>query len=449
MIRKQLIVSLFITSALALTYAPVFAQNAARGNNPPPSTAPQPAIQPTASTDAITSATIEQIMDQAVKNIARRYNLNDAQTRETHDLMKREVNRFLKEHESEVWPVLRELLAAQMNGKPPQTPEERARLGKAARPLLKLAEDAIFESNAEWRGYLDPSQLPTHDYDLAEMRKQFQDIDKRFEKLEKGDMPDDGGIFPPPPPVDRSPPRPRKPPEGLPEPEIVEINIFDNFVEVFIRDYQLDEGQADAARSILNEYKAKAEAFKQSQKAELAQIAAEEKAAREAHDRGRRLKAEKASKELLAPVYALYGEFENRLKGLLRTSQLQVYEARHSNEATVEERIRSDSTRAGQASTTPSTGPKTAAKPPVPTTPGQKAVSPHQPENAAPPNAAGNANANKPHAVNPAPAHPPASPAPATNSATAPAPAPAPAPKPATPPSPKEEPPPSDGSAKP
>lgn len=438
--RMRVFVWILLSAAIGGNSSATLAQGDAKKNpppSPPPNTQPQPITIPSP-TDAVTSATIEQIMDQAVKNIARRYNLNDAQTSETHNLMKREVNRFLKDHEADVWPVLRDLLAAQVNGKAPDSPEERARLGKAARPLLKLAQDAILQANAEWRDYLDPIQKATHDYDLAEMRKSFSDMDRNFEKLEKGEVPDGGGIFPPPPTVDRSPPRPKKPPEGLPEPEVVETSIFDNFVEVFIRDYKLDEGQTDAARSILIEYKTKAEAFKQSKKAELIQIATEEKAARDAHDRDRRLKAEKASKDLLAPVYALYAEFENRLKGLLTTAQLQIYEARHSSEVTVEERIRSDSTRVGQAPTPPpATGAKAAARPPVGNAPGQKTTAPPpQPVNGNPPTGAANANANQPPAAKPAPAQPPA-------------PSPAPSPKPAAPPAQKEEPPPSDGAAKP
>ena len=77
------------------------------------------AAQPRLSIPA-SAATIERIMDQAVRNIARRYNLNETQTKKTDELMKREVNRFLKEHEDEVWPVIRDLLISQFGAKPPQ-----------------------------------------------------------------------------------------------------------------------------------------------------------------------------------------------------------------------------------------------------------------------------------------------------------------------------------------
>ena len=40
------------------------------------------------------------------------YNLNDEQSAKTQEIMQREVMRFLKEHEDEVWPIIRELLGA-------------------------------------------------------------------------------------------------------------------------------------------------------------------------------------------------------------------------------------------------------------------------------------------------------------------------------------------------
>lgn len=271
-----------------------------------------------------TSATVEKIMEEAVKNIARRYNLNEAQTAETDKLMKREVSRFLKEHEAEVWPAIRDLLAAQLGGKPPENREEVMRIGKGARPLAALAKEAILKANEEWRMYLTPEQKITHDYDLGEIDKTFAQIDKNFSDWEAG-QPTDAGLFPPPPPEDRSPPRPRKPPAGIPEPEVetFRVSIFDTFVEEFIKDYQLDQGQIDSARSILKEFKVKANDFKSAKQEELSKIAVDQKAAMEARDRDKIAATEAARKKVLEPVYALFGEMEIRLKGLLTTAQVE------------------------------------------------------------------------------------------------------------------------------
>ena len=272
------------------------------------------------------SATIEKIMEEAVKNISRRYNLNEAQTAETQKLMKREVNRFLKEHEAEVWPAIRDLLAAQLGGKPPEDREEVMRIGKSARPLVALAKEAILKANEEWRINLTPEQKITHDYDLGEIEKSFAQIDKNFSDWASG-QPTDAGLFPPPPAEDRSPPRPKKPPAGIPEPEVetFRVTIFDTYVEEFIKDYQLDQGQIDSARSILKEFKVKANDFKAAKQEQLAKIAVDQKAAMEARDRDKIAATEAARKKVLEPVYALFGEMETRLKGLLTTTQIERY----------------------------------------------------------------------------------------------------------------------------
>ena len=136
------------------------------------------------------AATIEKIMDRAVQNIARRYNLNESQTRRTDELMKFEVNKFLLEHEDEVWPVIRDLLAAQLGAKPPDAAEERKRIGSAAGPLARLAEDAILRANEEWRKMLSDEQKKMHDFDMAQMEKQFKQINENFEKWAGGERVD-------------------------------------------------------------------------------------------------------------------------------------------------------------------------------------------------------------------------------------------------------------------
>jgi len=293
----------------------------------PPTTPPVEAPKTAEPPPLPTAATIETMMEEAVKNIARRYNLNDAQREETNKLMKREVNRFLKEHESEVWPVIRDLLASQLGAKPPDR-EEMMRIGKAAKPLAALAKEAIFKANEEWRIYLAPEQKQVHDYDLAEMEKQFKEIDKNFGSWVEG-RPTEHGIFPPPEPADRGPRRPKQPPAGLPEPEVetFRLTVFDTFVEEFIKDYRLDQGQIDSARSILSEFKAKANDFKKAKQEELTKIASEQKAAIEAHDREKIAEAETARKKLFEPIYALFGQMEERLQGLLTTTQIELHAA--------------------------------------------------------------------------------------------------------------------------
>ncbi len=276
-----------------------------------------------------TQATVEMIMTEAVKNIAKRYNLNDAQKQKTDEIMKRDVNKFLKDHEAQVWPIIRDLMS---NGfQPPSNPEDVKRIGNAAAPLLKDAQKAILDGNKEWREYLTPEQQAMHDYDLGEMEKQFVEVEKNFKSWSGGKA--TGGLFPVVQ-ADRSPPTPPRPPDGVlprkatappPEPEVQVFreNLFDSYVEDFIKQYELDPAQIDAARSILAEFKQKAGSFRESNRAELKKIGDEYKAAMDSKDREKIAQAEADRKKLLEPVYALFGEMDERLKALLTSTQLE------------------------------------------------------------------------------------------------------------------------------
>lgn len=276
------------------------------------------------------AATIEKIMDQAVRNIAARYNLNDVQTEKTSELMKREVYKFLKDHEEEVWPVIRDLLAAQL--RPPNDGETLKRVGRAAGPLLRSAQDAIYRANEEWRLLLNDEQRKVHDYDLAEMDQTFEKIAQNFDEWSEG-RPTDGGVFPPPD-MTAQPVRPDQPPPGvLPEPVVDDMfdpkHVLEVQVEAFIKEYELDEGQITAAKSILEEYKSKADEFRSAQKDEFAKIAADLQAARKKRDLDGMKKAWAEHKKLLDPFSMVCDAMRERLTALLTTAQVQ----RHAEKA--------------------------------------------------------------------------------------------------------------------
>lgn len=294
---------------------------------------PQQTLPPPSgsTSEALPAPTVEGIMTQAVKNIARRYNLNDEQTAYTDKMMKERVTQFLKEHEKDVWPIIRELLASGLQA--PTDPETRKRIGEAARPLAKLASKAIFDANKEWSGILTDEQRALHQYDLEEMTHQFDSIDKNFLDWSEGRATDQG-VFPPPPREAGAPARPKKPGPGLsfpkaekklPEPAqaSVETGVFEAIVEQFIKDYELDEGQRDSARSILTEFKTKAAAYLETKKEEIVKADKEKSEALASANRDAIAKASKVRDDLTAPVHNLLEQMDVRLKGLLTTAQVE------------------------------------------------------------------------------------------------------------------------------
>lgn len=282
------------------------------------------------------AATVERIMEQAVRNIAIRYNLNEVQAEETANLMRRDVYRFLKENENEVWPVIRDLLQSQL--RTPNDPDAMMRVGKAARPLLDKAMKAIIRGNDEWRLILTADQQLMHDFDMDEMQSAFKKIDEQFQKWEAGDRPVDDRVFQNPNDLaGRGPPRPPKPKPGLSGETFTQTytpeHIFETIVKEFIRRYDLKQGQITAAKSILEEFKVKAGDFRNTNRAALAKVGAEQENALRQRDMAAIKKAAGDHKKLLKPVYVLADQMQDRLKGLLETGQIDRHQAEQKKPA--------------------------------------------------------------------------------------------------------------------
>jgi hypothetical protein len=286
--------------------------------------------------------TVEQIMKQAVRNIAARYNLNEEQTRLTDEMMTERVTRFLREHHDEVWPAIRTLVSSQIKGQPPTDQAEVMRVGRVARPLAELARKEIFDANAEWREWLTEGQKELHDFDLAEMEKTFDGIDDNLRSWAEG-HPKDPGIFPPPRVYPNEPEKPDKPDPGLPtaksdkpdkrakttpKPVVSTLSpgMFEAFVEEFIKDYDLDTAQVESARSILRDIKGRAESYLDTNKEKIAKAAAAQERAVKQRDNEARKQADEEHRALLEPVNELFQKMEERLRALLTTAQRERYE---------------------------------------------------------------------------------------------------------------------------
>jgi len=275
---------------------------------------------------------VPKILTQAVNNISRRYNLNKAQHEFTQGMMEREVYRFLREHQDQVYPLIRDLSLAQ-GDMSKLTPEQRKRIGKAAQPLIEEARKAILAANAEWGKILSEDQKRLHQWDLDEMDGQFKQIRDNFQKMEQGEAVDNP-IFPEPEGKTPPPPTPKLPPERkitLPETPIVVHDpdgVFDRAVEKFIKDYELDAAQAEAARSIGREYKEYAGVYR---KAHQVEFDAAHKNAEEASRTGDIEKVRQAEAEeerLNAKILQWLDEMKNRLMSIPRDAQKAAYEQR-------------------------------------------------------------------------------------------------------------------------
>ncbi len=286
---------------------------------------------------------IEQILEQVAINVGVRYNLNDAQVDYTEQMLKDGVNRFLRENSEDVWPVIRQLMSGRLIGELPDDPEEARRLANSAIPLAQKAEKAILSHQDEWRTILTPEQQKLHDFDLQLMRRQFDSVHDNLKAAKEGNAMRNN-VFPPPELYPDEPHKPKMPPPGLPserKPDLpresgrgsMNSNMFTTFVEEFIKDCELDAAQITTARSILRQYKGRADSYLSSNESNIAQARAAYEKARKDKDRKAIAEAEQKQKELLKPVYQHFTEMEQALIAQLTSAQKEKYEKSKSNKS--------------------------------------------------------------------------------------------------------------------
>lgn len=273
-------------------------------------------------------STVDRIMTTAVRNIGIRYSLNKEQLDFTNKLMKDRVHAFLRKHNAEVWPILRDVLKVQYQ--PGNTTKEEAmRISKAVGELMAEVQKAILDGNEAWSNILADDQKTIHEYDLREMGKTFAQMDERLAMWSKGEMLE-GGIFPTPTQPVNQPPAPKRPSPGLPIPESTQLKAdqFAAYVEQFITDYQLTNEQIESARSFMKEHQARAQKHERDNTAKEAELKKQREQAMQRGNSTARVEAEVALRKLGEPIEEEFDNMKQRLDGLPTAAQRARYSAK-------------------------------------------------------------------------------------------------------------------------
>lgn len=310
-VNKTMMTRILAAAALLLAASmPAFAQTARPADMPPE------------------YPTVERMMNIAVENIGKRYNLSEEQLEKTREIMYRDVTSFLQEHHNDIWPLIRQVLKYQWGTQAPDSTDEAKRFGKQALPIFQAAKEAIYRGNLEWREYLTEDQKRVHDYDLSEMQNTFGYMEEEFKSWEDG-RPTGRGIFPPAPQMERLP-DPGPAPARLPAPaqvQLFNLDSFETIVDAFIKEYNLSEAQRVSARSIMTEYQGQARAYKDRAKSEFERVSRAIEEAKKNRDNAARKAAEAEYRQLLQPIDKLLDEMKDRLRAILTTAQVRQHSA--------------------------------------------------------------------------------------------------------------------------
>jgi len=199
---------------------------------------------------------VDPIINTYVSSLARVYNLNQDQEEYTRQLLTQRVKKFMGDYEQDVRSLFAEYFYLVSNGESP-TPEMAKDLAKRGGPLVEAMKKEIIDGNMKWREILDEKQRKQHDRDLEMMDKQFRQIEETFDRWSQGKVsPSDLGATTVPKPV---------------VPKLIE-DMWELKVNSFIREYNLDAGQQQTARSILRELRAEADRYREKRKEEFARM---------------------------------------------------------------------------------------------------------------------------------------------------------------------------------
>lgn len=267
---------------------------------------------------------VQTIIDQYVKVMSNHYQLTENQEQYTRELMNQRVKQFLKDYERDVRTLMGEYRDYQMRREMP-APEAAKDFARRAAPLIAAIRQEILDGNMQWRRILNEEQIKKHDRDLEIMRMQFDAYEQTMQRWAEGDVrPADVGI------------RERNPARNVIKVE----DAMGYYVRNFINQYNLNQGQRETAYSILREAREEAGRYRDSHKAEFAELEARQKELAASNPRdeddqkrikeeGRKLTERRA--ELEKPLSEeLFARFKERLETIPTADQRAAYETRQN-----------------------------------------------------------------------------------------------------------------------
>lgn len=261
----------------------------------------------------------EQMMDEAVLQISKRYNLTPQQEEYTRLYLKMRVREFLDQYETDVRELLQESIDMRL-GRKGGDPNVMVQWAVRAAPVYEAAKKAILDGNNEWGQILDEEQKKIHTTDLRLMETNFTNVTRQLKDWQEGKGQPifdaqtgraGGGVS-------------NNPPQIMRKPEIEDQWVA--YVEKFISAYKLDDAKKIAAREkIHKDQLEKAKQYREANKDKFRQVEDEKKAVTSEmspEERAKRiLDADRKKNDLEMPVRRLFIEMCRRLESLPSSKQ--------------------------------------------------------------------------------------------------------------------------------
>jgi hypothetical protein len=254
---------------------------------------------------------IQQRMDFLLETIRGRYDLTDAQYNDVRARFQGMIGELAWKHGGTIFRQTREAVQTRLDGRP-FTPEQIARWTRESEPLFAMMRERVDGHIEDLAKSFTPQQSATLERDLASYRRRITLFEEMRGRWAQGQWrPEDWGLHADP----LHEPILQRRADLLAKADAArEIGrgVFDyaedswsRYVREFIRRYQLNDAQAEAAWSILRELTRRAEDYRRRYELTLAEIPANQRATATAY----------------APLRAMFAELQRRLEPIPTQAQ--------------------------------------------------------------------------------------------------------------------------------
>jgi len=281
--------------------------------------------------DPLSNKYIEHALNWTAKSVARRYNLDEVQTRIARKMLVDNTWDFVNKHRDEMQYLMTEMYSARLSGEEPDS-EKVKEWAKRAEPVFNEARRLIMEKNIQFHQVLNDEQKRIHRADLEDMQINFGHMEERLKQWRTGKY--NPGEFQQglTDPKHRAEQRKRAIERKKRELEMqvqvtpVSPEFWELYVEMFCDAFQLDEGQKTFAYSILNDIKTIGVAYRTDHARQIEKLKAKTKElsdllarSKEEQEQLDRTKAE--LDKVYKPLLDLFEDLQKRLMAIPTTEQ--------------------------------------------------------------------------------------------------------------------------------
>lgn len=263
--------------------------------------------------------------------LSREYELDDTQRAKVREAVTKRWSGFLNEHRSMIQPIANEFVEMRLELEPP--PDQRVQdWAKRATPVFGKFREQFEQGTAEFREILTPLQRSKFEFKAMQFSLGMQVVEEKLKQWQRGEI--DSKEFWEPTARHRrghqddhrrqheAANTKQRAAETVPKETdqiALELKAWREYVEAFVRIYNLDEGQRTSVVSILSELKQRAISHRDGHREAITRL--EQRIHNFTGSKEEQAELKKQLTELYGPIDEMFNELKRRIEQVPTTAQ--------------------------------------------------------------------------------------------------------------------------------